>query len=858
MGRYFLLLDPDGFDRCAEPGAHFEWAAPQHITDIRSGYRKATPNESPTPDYAFAVPSVPGKNGVGTHPWILPTPRQSLSTWTQDSRLDAHVLRDGGEWVWATGVTVRQWEPTKKPGETGFPKNLWQTVHIAEDAESLFDLDWTAIGLAAGVTFEATPVVVGAAGSPPSGGSMANLTPYIQCHMPPGPDDQIIFGFGEYAILFNVNGVTIIKGQGDGTFVRLGIWDYDTPDDNPFARKSPGVMSVPSFFQHVRTCMVLNVPPAHLSLFFGSGVAHTVETYRLEPGQVQAVNVSEGSWWVAGLPKKRLQFQVQVVGYENVDTGVLRVPNSYPDFDLGVSYRPQLEPSLNAYGIVHEDVGVTLPPATISTNSYSVTSSLGEELILTLLTGASPGTPWSSDGVNHAGFWRIEMVAATDRVGGYTAPALRNFALKFGVYLVPRINSPLLMDDSQFAAFSGEVSYYDPDSKRVTVILWDTGAKLLRDAGFDEREGYPLQIWEDTTGNDVPDTLRVTGWVRKTDLEEFLAETDDNGGPVTLYRLQAKGLLSRGESKWGILPQMVDPGGGGYIEHTYAVREAVLAMGIDVTNPAQWFEATDTWAGTVRSRLPGTWADRPYALQLNKDNGYAPSYDESKLEYALRIASEWAGWVLYERLDGKICYHPDLMFELALGGIDYYRSFRLWRTTAEAAANSESGQVYEAGAKQYLREVRANSIRIQGKEDLDFDPVVVNDDLGWTYGPYENFLGEPKPETLTLKMAVSAQAAEVLGQVALLTLGQRGVDWPVSVQMPPWEMVTADLAEVGFVVAVQGKGDRLVTHLQVELLLSDPTRSLLTSRFTTTRLPALAAAALTGFKPYPGRMNPAV
>ena len=133
-----------------------------------------------------------------------------------------------------------------------------------------------------------------------------------------------------------------------------------------------------------------------------------------------------------------------------------------------------------------------------------------------------------------------------------------------------------------------------------------------------------------------------------------------------------------------------------------------------------------------------------------------------------------------------------------------------------------------------------------------------HDSLGWTSPIYENFLGEPRPKTFVFEEADTQQAAEILAAVALLTLGQRGVDWPIEVPLAPWDWVKVAPVGVGYVIAVQGKDDRLITHEQVTLLRSRSNAdggSELRTRLTTTRLPANGSSLLVGTVPYPGRIN---
>lgn len=847
MGRYFVELDPTGFSWATEPGAAFEWSAVKWLEAQRARVAKGV---TTIPDNFFTLPG---------SPWVMCKPKQLNPLWYQDVGMGNHVLRGDEDWTWAAeiGATVKHFDPSKKPGEAGHPDNLWTTIPtVPDDTTSLFLPNWTAISNAAGFALPDDMKVLGQASDSPVGGGFTNLTPFIQVRTPPGPDDTVAFGFGEYCLIFSGSGVTLVQVSDSPIpqqYRRLGTWSYSAPT------RQISFAGTQSFAQTLRSVLAVICPPGHMGLIFGGGNdAQVVEAYATEPGEFRAAIVNEYSWWIAApVGAGPITFQMQVTGYEDADGMAFQGGPVASDFDLGPIYRPAIEPAIDAYVSVFSLTSGDLELIQ-TTNSFSLENTLTFSRVQMELQDES-GAAWVSDGTHHKGRWYVKL---TSSLLGYLTPYIRDFALKFPVYLIPRLASPLMLDDSQFSTFDVSTSLYEPDGKRLTVDLFDSGLALLTDAGFDEREGYPVLIWEDVNNDGDPDTIRAAGWVHRPEITELKAETDD-ANAIQQYRLSAKGILSRADCGWLILPQMVDPLGGGYVEHTYAVGQAMLAAGIDVIDPQQFVAATDTMAGTARSRLPGTWANKPYTLQLDAKNVYTPKYDESKLEYAERIASLWAGWLIYETLGPRVRYHPNLMFELSLGGIFYYYSAELYSNETDALAASAPRQKYLAGATQTVRPVEANSIRVEGPEGEDgaepsFSPVVIHDPLGWNSPAYENFVSEPRPAPpLVLEMADTQQSAQILAQVALLTMGQRGVDRQLTVPLAPWDMVAVGLVDVGFVVRVQGMAptDRLITHIGVRLLKSGPVSELRTT-LTVTRLPALAVEAEIGISPYPGKIVP--
>jgi hypothetical protein len=853
VGRYFVELDPEGFSWAAEPGAAFEWSA---VTYIEAQRKRASRVPTTPPENFLTIPGIP---------WVMCKPKQLNPLWYQAAGMVDHVLRDaGGLWTWAEELltSIKTFDPAKKPGQTGYPDNEWITIPtVPEDTTSLFNPNWTAISNAAGFALPADMKVLGQASAPPAGGSYVNTTPFIQVRTPPGPDDTVAFGFGEYCLIFSGSGVTLIQVSDSPIpqqYRRVGSWGYSAPT------RQISFAGTQSFEQTLRSVLIVISPSGHLGLIFGGGNdAQVVEAYRVDPDSGPAFIVNEHSWWIAAAEGAGpITFQAQVVGYEEADGVSFQEGPVAFDFDLGPIYKPAIEPAISAWTAIH-----TLSPGdletVVTTTTFTQENTTNSERIYLELENEIGGT-WVSDGTHHAGRWYLKL---TPSANSYHSPWIRDWMVKFPVYLIPRLAFPLMLTDGDFSSFDVSTSLYEADGKRLNVDLFDSGLALLADAGFDTREGYPVLIWEDTDDDETPDTIRAAGWVHRPEITELKAETDD-ANAIKQYRLSAKGLLSRADCGWLILPQMVDPLGGGYVEHTYAVGQAMLAAGIDVVDPAQFVVATDTMAGTARSRLRGTWANKPYTLQLDSKNIYTPKYDESKLAYAERIAGQWAGWRIYETLGPRVRYHPDLMFELSLGGIFYYYSAELYSNSADALAAGAPRQVYLAGATQTVRPVEANSIRMEPpktapKDGSDeegeplFNPVVIHDPLGWNSPTYENFVGEPRPKTLALEMADSSEAAAILAQVALLTMGQRGVDRQLEVSLAPWDMVAVGLVDVGYVVRVQGMAptDRLITHIGVRLLQSGPTSQLRTT-LTVTRLPALAVEAEIGISPYPGRINP--
>jgi hypothetical protein len=853
MGRIWVELDPEGYSYLEEPGAGFAWSA----ADWLKRRREVTPA-------AAGTTGTPGSDRLLAYPRqgsVTCRPRQLSPLWHRDVRLDEHVVTD---WTWSSSIAgeVRSFEPTRKADGTSYPANRWYTIpRVPAGAVSLFNPPWDRIADAAGFDLPPGMKVLGTVRTLPTGHAPpANVSPFIQIYASSAPESVAACGFGQHLLLFTSGGVTLLKASAPGApeVIRIGHWPY------PAVTAQQWLLAAHQFQQFVRSVLVTVLAPGHLGIFLtGGSEPQVVKVVPFEPGECAPRIVEDWGWWVAAPEKGRLTFQLQVTGYELGDTELLVTGEPAPDFDLGSEYLPTLQPVIDARMAIFRAEGSAPAPGETVRDEHSFTVSIAETAInVSLELRDQAGNDWDSDGTRRSGRWRLLLGPSMGPgpYGSYLSPQVFSWSLTFPAKSTDRLATPLLLDDSHFRSVRAETKYGAGDGKRLEIDLWDSGLKLLTDAGLDSREGYPVHVLEDTTGNGLPDTLRIAGWVRQPDITEHLLEI--GGLPqVRFYRLTAGGLLARADRHWQFPPVFVDPYGDGYVEHTYAVSQSLRMAGFDPGDPGQVFIAIDTQAGTARSRLPGTWKNAPEGGG-QKEAPYSPAFDETILAYMDRIARQWAGWVLYETLAGRVMYHPDLQFELSLGPeVGYYRSAVIHGREADALAAAAPRQKYLAAAGQRVKPVQANVVTIHPPEDEDapqFDPVTVRDSAGWLDPSYENFVGEPVPQHLSFSLAGTQQDARILALVALLDRRRRLVDWAVEVPLATWDWQTtaemdSALVDCGYVVQVSGKGDRLLIHLELELLQSRA-MSEWRARCTTRALPSGSARITGGIAVYPGRM----
>ena len=861
MGRYFIELDPDGYSYASEPGFDY-WITGRDLLAkwMQSGLDAG----------GFYNP--PGSD------WLMCRPRQFAPEWYADDRLSDHVL-DESLWSFDAALSVAEFPGfTKKPSGTGYPDNKWLAISIPDDFVPVvpWTFDWDALADAAGVTLPTGMTVIGAASTAPAGPTDLTdhehgISPHVQALLYPAPDDVLCFGFGQYACLLYPHVCYVLRSENNDretwSLVGKGTLTGQRQFVNDAVRRAA---STPTLFSgtaptaEIRGFSCIQVGEKELFFYFGGDpISVAMEDDR------NGVPFLEGEWWVAGFPGQKLTFQAQAVGYEEADALLVNAPTQIL-FDFGEVYQPTEDPTLT-FGKAFAWV---TPPAT----AEGYTAGPGAEFryagdannyIEAQVSEEMGGVVWESDGTKWKGSLHARLIPATNdttTAGAYLCPQLHSLLLKFPVVLTPRQNTPFVLNDTKWQRWRVEADLRDPLAKQISIALTPEAANLLVAVGFHERTDFPVHILEDTDGDGVGDTVRVAGWVKDLNLEEIRLEglAPYPTIPVRAYEFTAGALLTQADELPLYLPQLVNPtapddesGNHGYIEHTYAVQQILLRSGIDTADPSFYYPYADPWTGTAVARLPGTWALQSGKSGTKNESPWAQDWDENNVEFCLRIARNWRGWVLYETLGSRVRYHGDLLFDLLIGAA-YIRSATLYRYRAEAAAAGAPDQVMLVSPKRHTPPLEGNCVRVTGKDDeTALMPHIIDRDLASVSDTTaENFIGRPKPVALVLKEAVSAEAAKQLARIKRLQVARKRVLWTAPVPLAPWHMV-GDV-ELGQVVEFKGRGDCLITHLEVECLKSHPTASYVKTTITGERVPS----GLTAGDPeevtelYPGAYNP--
>lgn len=821
MGRMYAILDPSGYAYCSEPGIDFTFTG-KGILDAFASQQagKLFPGDCFSP---------PGSE------YILPKPRQWDTEWYKSASFHLANL-DYTRWTWAAGVSPREWVQTARPGDNLYPDNKWFSIaQVPAGVVSLDSRNYTNLGIAAGITFPAGMATIGAAGYTPAGDPISGYDyhPFLQFAMAPPPNEVVVFGWQNLALVLTRQVVYLLRNRaGDGvTWEQMGSWHNSAFGRDVYA-VGQRLPVTPQFQQPAlrlteRLVTALPVGLQELFLFFDRGnygvvnLAADVTTDRAP---------AAGYFWIAAAPGQRVIAQIQCVCYAPAALTFLGGAGAGAGpylFDLGGgfgTYRPTATPQFNVtdYVMYHSPSGTSDITTTRTSNSFETLSSYSHQRIdVALLDEVGGG--WISDGTHSRGGLSVGLFPGNPGSNfGYLTPQLRTVELKFPTLLQARSSTNLVLDDHKWKGWKFEASYYEPLGKRISLDLWDRGAQDIANAGLDERDGYPIHISEDTNADGVPDTVRAAGWIVEPTLEVFKPEGGSVAQPIQFYRLSGKGVLTQADSQWVFLPKVLNPAGNGFVEHTFAVAESLLQSGIDVADGTRFFVAPDPWSGTYIAQLPDTPGQQKGTAGTQREDTWGPRWHEKRLAYIKRICDHWSAWVVYERLDGKISYHPDLPIQ-AFTGARYYRQATIYRSHAEATAAGAGGQCMLENPQRSLVSIEANAILVTGKDEenglvphmLDIDTRSLTDHT------YENYEGTLKAKRFTPILAGSQRAMTLACRVPLLKLSRRKRNWTVPVPLAPWQM--SGPMDVGYVFQMLGNraGDYLCVHMSVEQLSGD-------------------------------------
>jgi len=850
VGDYLIRLDPQAF-YLTERG--FQWQVRcNHLYD----QFLSKDNAGNVVDCGFINP--PGSE------WVMTRPVQWSPDWAEDIELAGYTLRRP-DWVWPTeftftgsAATVNEYFPLNKPGEAEYNDYAWLQAQVPAAFTPVAAKDFNALAVVCAVDLPAgTEVIAAAWRTPedPTDGLRHQLwafdsTPHLQVGLFPNPkDSKFVCGFHDIGLVISQDSVLVARELANGS------WDLLQKIATGKSFYSEQVMKVgresliSSAYHRLTMCRIAAIPvlPDWLYLYLGNE-PHAIRLRVTETGTANQALFARSNFWVAGAPDQRLLWHAEVTGYvgghwppETIVGG--GGGGGSPDwprimFNLGLGYAPTIEPTLGGQYAMNGTPTTAVVVSDVGGGGKDMLAPNGQHVQVKLIAG--DGTDWVSDGTNIRGALHV-ILAPSDST--YQGTQLRVVDVKFDEKQAVRAANEQTLTDDEYAGFRAETSYRDPEGKRASVTAWMAGSDALDAQSYGRRKYYPLHIEETTAG--PAQTARVKMWVHEVEKTDHRTETATApAGYVRAYTFRGKGFLSRGEGDWGFLPQLVNPSGGGYITHTFAVEQSVRQMGIDVADSEEWAAHTDPLLNTNVGWLPGTWANyNPATGTQGEGCVWAPDWDEGPLRYATRIAQQWRGWVLYEDLAGKVWYHPDIVFASRVGQ-SYYISCTLYRTAGEAVSLGYPGMYYEVLPQREVETQEANEILLMGPDGADDTPIPqIRDRLNASITDIasRDFMGEPKTKTIVSKMAVTPAAKHYLARVARYQYCYTPEILKVAVPtLAPWDFTPAPV-DVGRCITLSSKGDFCIIHCEVEQLRANPTlhRTVLTCE----RMPAGAAAS---------------
>jgi len=815
-----LRLDADGFSRTSEERYDDQFSG-KRLYDIflkdplnpQAGFRPGTGFWNP-----------------GGKEYLLPLPRQFNPTWFKDPRLVDHVLK-AALWTFTSGLTVQTFSPSHAhPFGPSYPANEWMVIHTGTaTGPSLDSRNYTAIGQACGnIIFPAGMKTLAVCGqTPPSVGTplgsvgYENLLPYFQTQVFPAPDNTVVFGWSNFCVvLFGTGGYLLRNPNGDkATWERLAWWNSIVgPHDPSKPQTQQSGFASGDFIPAFRGFLVSDLGERDYWVSFSHGGGTRVP-WRSAVGPTSAAT---GPWWIAGPTATSLIVQVQIAGYEGTHTA----GNRPILFDFPQGQAPTQPPVYELRGLLHANPG----DITVShgAGGYTYTSPAGAKITY-MLQDAVTLMEWVSDGIAHRGTLYLSLFPANFGLtnAGYLAPQVKLFEFSFPAHIVPRTNSEFILLDTEFDRWGTEASYYDCGQGQIRVFfrvlddIGGAGGLALESGGYHERFGFPI-VYEETAEVGPPDWVpRWRAWAETFELDELASEDDASG--LRHYLLKAKPMLHRAQQKWTYPPRIFNPAAvpPGTVEHTFAIAATLRSSHFDTTDPDQVSITADPASGTERARLPGTWGTE-YAQAAPAadpdDDAWGPTWSEQRLAYMQRIATDWAGWVLYTDLLGEVYYHPDLPQGLAAGEWLYYAGITLYRRIQDAAAAGVNRMQVYAETGYLLIRPKGNVVTVYGKDDEGkVVRAIARDNAAITDLTNPNFSGEENAITTVARLAVGDSALTQLAFIKLRRDGRKRVIRRFKVDLAPWELEGGvSQFDVGHVFTAAGRGTFVCIHLSVE------------------------------------------
>jgi hypothetical protein len=501
---YRLDLDPPGYWRVDEPGVHYQ-ATGDTLTALIEGAAEKSrthfldrrlwnPAGSP-----YLVPR-PLQMSEPWPDWQMATPKYDIAHYA--FRADDFTREAGGyesEMATLPGADA----PTGVSALADYVRLI--LANVADNGDGVMDAHLaelpSALGLPAGlrVVYATTQTPNGEAGSLLA----CDTHPYMACRVYGNQDACFVWGFHDWCVVVRQTAISLLRWEtGAWTAVAEIPADWEAgAERTPFGRP-PGRPSIlrPREAPHVDHAMMF-VPVGQNTLqAVVNGQEHAIAVHTRKPGS-QAPFFERGAWWIAGAPKQRLSWHLEVVGYPGAAVHVPATTELPVLLDTGERYQPTVDPVIQIGYLADSETGTV---ETHGTGAELVaTDTPGNQITVSLCD--EEDEPWVSDGTHHE--CRLRLQVQLPNYGGevpdFVAPHIRHLGVKFPRKLVARANSLLSLTASQWRRIRCRSSYRNPGMGGIEVELVDNGAALLAGAGFDRRSAYPIHLVKSVDGADT-------------------------------------------------------------------------------------------------------------------------------------------------------------------------------------------------------------------------------------------------------------------------------------------------------------------------------------------------------------------
>lgn len=839
-----LIVDARGDKIVIETGFDKQWTAGELFRG-GGGHHSLIPNTGEPPSNDTDAP-VPNQGDAARFwcpyfsEWFCARPMQFSKDWNAARPEYSRHLVTKDQWTFSPSLTPNDWFFNDTPEAPG-ANDPWVMITPEDTTVSVMNVNFANIAKCLGAaSFESTPKVFTQTRNQIDG----RITPYFQWISQPSPKEAVILGFADFAFVIIGDASALVRntdfpGHQDWQLVATrGIGHVLN-----WAHESDYKLDV-SGSQRSLAVIPIGDNELYLTKREARGIWWTKtrpDANLVQGGAGIPFQLKSGNWWIAATQFTKMLYQVQTVGYETASFFPPTPPTTDPTvesvlnptqewFNLGQEYTPTTTPpDIRADILFFTGVGDTLttefPDPAIARYTNPVDNSRIEISMLNQNYNL-----WSSDGHSFRGAFQVGIFPNTLPAGfgqECWSPQIRKIQLVFPAVLQDRPANEIVLYDQRHENNLGQIfpggfkpgwdytsGLREPRSNRLDINLTTFGTRILEATGLDNKHDYSIVFclvgapgdavqFNPATGKYFGEVIRA--WVSEPMNKGELSWGAQESHPIRDGEIHARGMMERANESWNRMSVLQPLLNAKDLFHQQVITVAFQQSGIvnpDPSNPTKIVIGPDT-ADQIFQIVPGYATIKTGDTGMVQNLGYAPDWDEKKIEYAWRIANDWRKWLLYERTDGTIVYQKDPI-DFIYEGLTptLIPDLTLWKTSQDAMdANADHRLFYHTLSHVSVQPVSTNFVRIIPA--LGTIPQVIIQDLrgckqpnplgpfqpGFGDPTYENYVGfVVRPAVFHPKLGNNIEAIKIIAAQYLLRRRRRIVTRTVGVRLPPWEM----------------------------------------------------------------------